>query len=71
METKNLLLSGLAVAFYFAGQAISRIGDAAPVVAGGVSKERLLYHGVALVLTLAAFALFVTVGIRLYRAYSK
>ncbi len=71
MDIKNLLFSVVAIVFYVVGQAISRMGDAAPFVAGGVSRERLIYHSVALILTLAALALFVTVGVRLYRSYKK
>jgi hypothetical protein len=40
------------------GQFIGRIGDGAPLAASGVSTERLFFHGIALLITLAALVFF-------------
>jgi hypothetical protein len=59
----------IAVGFglWYVGHDVGLMGDAAPLVPGGVSPERAKYHVIALILTLAALGFFVAAGVSLLR----
>lgn len=67
MKLKPILFIAMGVGFYAVSRSIELQGDAAPIVPGGVSPERLKYHLIALLLMLAAFGLFIAAGVSLYR----
>ena len=57
----------LGFALKYASKQVALRGDAAPLVAGGVSPERLQYHLLALVLLVAAIGFFVAALVSLFR----
>jgi hypothetical protein len=67
MKLKPMLFIAMAIGFFFVARSVELRGDAAPIVAGGVSPERAKYHLISLVLMLAALGLFTAAGVSLYR----
>ena len=67
MPLRPLILIAVAVGLYVISRDIGLRGDAAPLVAGGVSPERAKYHLIALGLMLGALAAFIAAGVSLFR----
>lgn len=59
MRFKPILLLALGVGFFAVSRALEARGDMAPYADAGVSSERLIWHGGALILLLCALAAFV------------
>lgn len=71
MDFKSALLVAGGGGFYFIGHSITRIGDAAPFIEGGVSQERLYYHLIALGIMVGAMVMFIAAGVRVFKATKK
>jgi hypothetical protein len=62
------LLGGFALLGF--SRVLEKMGDLAPVAASGPSPERALWHGLALIVVLAALACFIRTGILIWRSVS-
>ena len=71
MKLKPILFIAMGAGFYAVSRSVELQGDAAPIVPGGVSPERLKYHVIALLLMLAAFGLFIAALVSIYRAHRR
>ena len=69
MKFKPLLYIALGMGLSYTARQVGLQGDAAPFVPGGVSPERLKYHLLALVMTLAALGFFIAALVSIYRAW--
>ena len=67
MTVRPLVYIAIAIGLRFASKQVERLGDAAPIVPGAVSPERLQYHLVALVLLVAAIGFFIAALVSLVR----
>jgi hypothetical protein len=67
MSIRPIIYLAIAIGLYFVSHSLELRGDAAPLVAGGVSPERAKYHVIALVLLLGALGFFIAAGISAYR----
>lgn len=67
MRLKPLVFIAIAIGLYVVGRDVGLMGDAAPLVPGGVSAERAKYHSIALVLMLGAVGFFIAAGVSLVR----
>ena len=67
MRLKPLIFIAIAIGLYVVGRDVGLMGDAAPLVPGGVSAERAKYHLIALVLMVGALAFFIAAGVTLFR----
>ncbi len=68
MNLKMLVLICLGFALIYVSKFVELMGDLAPVAKEGVSTERAIYHIAALVLLLAALALFISGGLCAWRS---
>lgn len=66
MRNIGWLIAGFAL--YKLSKVLEGLGDAAPLAVGGVSAERALWHGAALVILVAGLACFVRALVLAWRA---
>jgi len=67
MKLKPLVFIAVGMGLSYVSHDVGLQGDAAPLVPGGVSPERLKYHLIALVLLLGALGFFIAAGVSLFR----
>jgi hypothetical protein len=67
LKLRPLIFLAVAIGLSFVGHDVGLRGDAAPLVPGGVSPERVEYHLIALLLTLGALGFFVAASVSLVR----
>jgi hypothetical protein len=67
MRLKPLIYFAVGCGLFYVGHDVGLMGDAAPLVPGGVSPERAKYHLIALALTLGALGFFIAAGVSLFR----
>ncbi|HEX6741081.1 MAG TPA: hypothetical protein VF079_04720 [Sphingomicrobium sp.] len=71
MKFKPLLLFAVGFGLLYVGHDVGLMGDAAPLVPGGVSPERAKYHVIALLLTLGALGCFIAAGVSIFREWRR
>jgi hypothetical protein len=68
MKLKPILLLAAGVGFLAVSRSLELQGDLAPFAESGVSSERLIWHGGALILLLCALASFIAAFFALRKA---
>ena len=68
MKLRPLVFIAIAFGLFFVAHEVGLMGDAAPLVPGGVSPERTKYHLIALVLLLGAIGFFIAALVSMFRA---
>lgn len=71
MRLRPIVLIALGLGLGYIGHDVGLMGDAAPLVPGGVSPERAKYHLIALLLTLGALGFFIAAGVSLFRGWRR
>lgn len=71
MKLKPLIYIALGFGLKYLGHQLELQGDAAPLIPGELSPERLKYHLIAFFLTLAALGFFLAAGVGIYRNWRK
>jgi hypothetical protein len=69
MNLKPFLFIAVGIGLRFVSKQVELQGDAAPLVPGQVSPERLTYHLIALALLVGALGFFIAAGISIYRGW--
>ncbi len=67
MRFKPLIFIAIGFGLYWVARDVELMGDAAPLVPGGVSAERAKYHIIALVLMIGALGFFIAALISIFR----
>lgn len=71
MKLKPVIFIAAGFGLLWAARGVGTIGDAAPLVPGGVSSERLTYHLTALIMTAGALGLFIAALVMLVRGWRR
>jgi hypothetical protein len=69
MRLKPLVFIAIAIGLRFVSKSVELQGDAAPLIPGGVSTDRLTYHLIALVLLFGAIGFFIAALVSLFRGW--
>jgi hypothetical protein len=67
MRMRPIIYIAIGFGLLFLAHEVGLMGDAAPLVPGGVSAERAKYHLIALVIDLGAIALFIAAIVSMIR----
>jgi len=67
MKMRPIIYIAIGFGLLFLAHQVGLMGDAAPVVPGGVSAERAKYHIMALVIDFGAIALFIAAIVSMMR----
>ena len=71
MKLKPLILIAVGFGLYWVARDVELMGDAAPLVPGSLSAERLKYHVIALVLMLGALGFFIAGLVNIVRGWRR